>query len=362
MLTNVEVRIAVYREGALSDYIIKIGNLTFEGSSAVVHQLRNLPEANKYKFDFSEMNWVEPFPMLHVASAIQNVISNRPESEFISTGISTNSYPAFMGFFRHCGINVGPEAGTIQNNTNYLPITSLDIAELRQEAANKSVPIGSIVERHAGDIAKTLIRSSYGHLWGTLQYAIREIIRNVAEHSHSSRVMYCGQYWPTKNEVEVAILDEGIGIAQSLKDNPHLQIDKNVDALRLSVLPGISGKSWEGANIDHSDQWSNSGFGLYVVSELCKQGGEFIIVSGDAALCIKKDTRKPVSSCHAGTALKIKINTDNLRSIAASLALIVRKGEKIAQNVLKMESVEASAASKIERMTDVESTSNRRRK
>lgn len=344
----------------MSNHVIKIGKLTFEGGSALVRQLRSLPDSDKYTLDFSGMSWIEPFPMLHVASAIGTAIHSKSSSTFTATGISGDSYAAYMGFFRHCGINVGPETGAVQNSANYLPITSLEIAELRHEATENNVPIGNIIERHAGDIAKTLIRTNYGNLWGTLQYAIREIIRNVAEHSHSARVLYCGQYWPKKNEVEVAILDEGVGIASSLKDNPHLKIVEDVEALRLSVLPGISGKSWAGADIDHSNEWSNSGFGLYVVSELCKRGGELDIVSGDAALCIKKDLRKPISSCHAGTALKIKIDTENLRSIAAALSLIVSKGERIAQSILKMDLVEASVASKIERMTDEDTTSRRR--
>jgi hypothetical protein len=348
------------REGVLSEHVIKIGKLTFAGGSALVRQLMNLPDAKKYILDFSGMSWVEPFPMLHVASAIGGAVRMRPTSTFTVAGADTNGYAAYMGFFRHCGIGIGPAAGTVQSNVNYLPITALDISELRQEAGEKNVAIGNVIERHAGDIAKTLIRSGYGDVWGTLQYAIREIIRNVAEHSQSSRVLYCGQYWPAKNEVEVAILDEGIGIARSLRDNPHLRVNQDVEALRLSVLPGISGKAWAGANVDHSDKWSNSGFGLYVVSELCKRGGEFDIVSGEAALCITKDSRKSVSSCHSGTALKIKINTENLRSIAASLALIVSKGERIAQNVLQMEKVEASFASKIERMADEEVGSRRR--
>lgn len=154
-----------------------------------------------------------------------------------------------------------------------------------------------------------------------------------------------------KGKVEVAILDEGVGIASSLRHNPHVSASNDLDALRLSILPGISGTSFEGANIDPANEWANSGFGLYVVSELCRQGGSFTIVSGEAGFQVSKEKRSWVSATHEGTAIRLVMNTENLRSIAAALALIVSRGERIAKTILKMDRVEASVASKLARLS-----------
>ena len=44
--------------------------LDFESSLSFVEQLRKLPEAEEYCFDFKNLRWVEPFGLLFVANAI----------------------------------------------------------------------------------------------------------------------------------------------------------------------------------------------------------------------------------------------------------------------------------------------------
>ena len=321
-------------------------NLNFAGGNRAVAKLETLPPADRYILDFSDLRWVEPFPMLQVVSAVQRAISDHPGSKFEARGL-THSYARYMGFFRELGSSVGPERGRVPNHENYLPINALDLSALRGEAGQRGVAVGQIVERHAGQIAKTLVRKDHGPLWETLQYAIREMIRNAAEHSESNRLLYCGQYWPERAKVEIALLDEGIGIAQSLRANPHVKAKTDIEALRLSVLPGISGAAYEGSAQAGDDKWANSGFGLYVVSELCRRGGDFTVASGNGALQLCGKEYSNLKSIHSGTGVRLVLETENLRSIAAALSLIVHKGERIAREILKLPSVEASTASKM---------------
>lgn len=320
--------------------------LDFAAGAEVVKSLDSLSGYDRVTLDFSRLEWVEPFPMLHVVSAVQRAISRCTDTKFGGKGFR-HQYATYMGFFRELGSKVGPREGEISNRENYLPIRMLDLAAARAEAGEKGVAVGRIIERLSGEIAQTLARQNHGRLWQNLQYALREIIRNAAEHSGSDRMYYCGQYWPERAQVEIALLDDGVGIANSLSRNPYLKATNSLEALRLSVLPGVSGTSFEGSQQSPDDEWGNSGFGLYVVSELCRRGGDFTMVSGDAALRLAGTSYSNLDVAHRGTAVRLVIDTDNLRSIAASLALIVAKGERIARDVLRLKFVEASTASKL---------------
>lgn len=99
---------------------------------------------------------------------------------------------------------------------------------------------------------------------------MRELIRNVLEHSQSENFWYTGQYQPTKGIVEVAILDEGIGMKKSSMKNRKLSIKDDEDAIRLAIQAGIS-KS--GVGRVGRDEYDNSGFGLYMITNFCRKGG-----------------------------------------------------------------------------------------
>lgn len=312
------------------DRIVFPKQLSFEGGCSIADTIRAIAPEGHYVFDLSGMQWVEPFAMLHVASAVSHKIATSPNIIIEAVG-HTNGYARFMGFFRELGIPGEGGATIPENHENYLPIQTLNLREVRADASRRDMAPGQIIETHTRSIARTLARQNYGPLWQTIQYALREIIRNAAEHSKCDYVLYCGQFWPTQNRVEVAILDEGIGIVRSLQKNPLVTDRSEIDILRLSLQPGISGANYEGAELDENNEWANSGFGLYVVSELCKRGGSLTVLSGGSGLCVSSDGESEIASWHAGTALRLIIDTSNLRSIAASLALIVAKGEKIAQ-------------------------------
>ena len=138
---------------------------------------------------------------------------------------------------------------------------------------------GEIIEGEARRIAYMLTRSDDGAITETLTYAVREIMRNVVEHGQASHIWYAAQYWPTKNKVEVSILDEGVGLLPSLSRNPRLHVDSNQKAIILALQPGVSGIPKEKRRRSDGG-WVNSGYGLFMTSSLCQAGGDFTICNG----------------------------------------------------------------------------------
>lgn len=161
---------------------------------------------------------------------------------------------------------------------------------------------------------------------------MREVFRNIVEHSKSKRFGFCAQFIPTTNKVSFAVLDRGIGIKESLKDNPKLIINNDLEAIRESLKPGISGKVYAGQKRKPKGDWANSGYGLYMTSNICKKGGSFFITSGNKGIYLTENDEKILEMNTIGTALNLTINLNqknNLNDILKELRNLAAPQTKI---------------------------------
>lgn len=157
----------------------------------------------------------------------------------------------------------------------------------------------------------------------------------MSEHSQSKVFAYCAQYWPQQHKVELAILDTGIGLFRSLSQNPYLELINDQDALKYALMPGISGKTYEGVKIRLDDVWQNSGYGLYMNYRLCNEGGSFFICSGTRALNRSKDQNDNLyyNIGFLGTAIRLRLNTQNLRNVEEMIKQFGDEGEAVAKHI-----------------------------
>ena len=72
---------------------------------------------------------------------------------------------------------------------------------------------GDLIEREACRLATVLTADKQAQYLRT--YILRELMRNVPEHSGADDLWVCGQHW-IDGDAEIAIIDEGIGIKESL--------------------------------------------------------------------------------------------------------------------------------------------------
>lgn len=301
--------------------------------------LERLPAADNYIFDFAQTGRIEPFAMLFLSSEFQRARSNRPDARFTVRNHTKCTYAAHMGFFKAFGLDFGKAPGEAAGSGTYLPITIYDTGQIRKDARNNSVAVGEFIENKSAEMAAILARSRSGHLFDVLTFSIREIIRNVVEHSEADQFGFCAQYWPQYNSVEVAIIDRGIGVRAGLRNNPYLEISNDHEAINLSLMPGISGRYYKGVYQDPNDEWANSGFGLYMTSRICREGGSFFIASGRTGLYLSEHKRRYLDTPYSGTGLKLTLNTERLESLQA----MTRRFAAEARNVPR--SVSASVAS-----------------
>lgn len=294
--------------------------LTLETTVQFACDLRDLPPSESYVFDFYGVGRMEPFALLFLSSEIQRFKSKRGYAKrFAASNFEHCTYAGHMGFFKAFGLDFGKRVGEAKGSGTYIPINIFDVDEIKQAAADNYEAVGQFIENKAEQMAFMLTRSHSGDLYDTLTYSIREIVRNVIEHSESEQFGFCAQYWPTYGTVELSILDRGIGIRSGLSGNPYLNIANDSDALNMCLMPGISGKAYKGAKRNPNDAWANSGYGLYMTSRLCREGGSYFIASGDTGIYLSENKKRYLETPFDGTAIKLTLNTARLQSLSKML-------------------------------------------
>lgn len=87
---------------------------------------------------------------------------------------------------------------------------------------NDPGPLGELIEQYADELAYMLTHVDNSESTVMLQYCLREIIRNAYDHGKQNQIWVCAQYWPSRNEAEIALLNERRGIWAELRKNDAL--------------------------------------------------------------------------------------------------------------------------------------------
>lgn len=278
-----------------------------------------------------------PIGMLMTMSVFRRFMQKNPNLsvEFLYDELNKNhTYAGTMGYFKSIDSNCefGKEPGQAPGSGNYIPITKINIKDLM---LNEILDQGNVIERESTRLAKIISRNNR-NLLELFTYLLRETIRNVPEHSGTNDVWICGQYWPSKNSAEIAIIDEGIGVLASLSSNPYHKkyIDSDDKALKWALYPGISVSFGPSRKPKQMSEWDNSGFGLYVISEICKcLDGEFCIISGSKGYLVTQEGEKLFDTHFDGTALHIKISTQFNLNVKSMIQQICDEGENKAKTI-----------------------------
>lgn len=311
--------------------VMLVGNLTFRNVLAKAITIDPLEDCI---FNFNNTYQYDPFAMLFMSSLLREYIKKYQDIKFVlqyDPSSRNISYAGHMGFFRSIADNltIGKKPGEAMGSKNYLPITKIDFRNDFYREKN----IEEAIEKKAVELSKILTQDK--ELYKIFAYIIREILRNSLEHSKEQCVWICAQHWPYYHMTEIAILDNGIGIRRSLSSNYLYasKIESDEIALQLSLLPGITEKY---GKIQYDDEWNNTGYGLYMASQLCDRlNGTFSIVSDSKALFIHDGEREFIETNHTGTAIRMTLKTDQKFNYDNIRNQILIEGEQIASKIDK---------------------------
>ena len=324
-------------------------SLTLIEAISFCSQISSLEAEDEYSFDFSKTTGlIEPFGMLLVSSEIGRLTSKHPVSKVGCVGFSHMSYAGHMGFFQAFGLDFGKKPGEASGSKSYIPLTIMRTNEIVDAAAINGREVGEEVDDQCARLCETLCATGEGAVFDTLRYSMRELIRNVIEHSGATQFGFCSQYWPSKGRAEVAILDRGIGLKESLSHNPHIDASSDKRAINYAMMPAVSGKAFKGARRPkRNSPWNNSGFGLYMTSRICRNGGNFFLGSGDAGMLLTsgKDAKRYFDMNHQGTVIRLRIDTNQVNDLRESLARYRSEGDEIQNKYAEIVNIDPSSAS-----------------
>jgi len=317
------------------------------GAIELLARLFENADAKKFVLDFSTLQFALPLGTLLLGSELRRFFSSEFRS-FEVNGIDTvgrpaHSYLAHIGFFKGVGLPIGKQPGQATGSTTYMPIRVLSKRELESSKyytdeysiLTERARLGKSIHKEALRLASLVTGDPHPLINEQIAYCLREVIRNVFEHGQIDQCIIYAQRMPS-GYVEAAIVDRGCGIFSSLGEKYNLLTEG--EALEAAVKPGVSRADVENLD-DDVDAWANSGFGLYVLSEIGKRFGSFVVCSGATMLRTKNGNAVTSSLPHklAGTAVGLQFKqlkssgfTKLLREIAAEgMAVATQSGRKV---------------------------------
>lgn len=330
--------------------IYYVPNMTLKETLCFADELNRYTPDDKFVFDFSKMSNFDPLPMLMIGAIIKKYRSQFPDVPFCITGMNTTGkdYAGNMGFFKYIStrLELGKMPGEAVGSMNYIPITSIKVDELQKEEYSQGnyLALGDLIEKESGRLARIVDRGD-SELHKLLTFLIREILRNTPEHAKTNTMWICGQYWPSFSLAEIAIMDEGIGIFESITQNAaHREyITDNATALQWVLKAGISEAFIPSKKQKSEDEWANSGFGLYMVSEICRYlNGSFCIISYGNYMLIDNHGVKIGKTSFDGTAIRIRVPSKKISNAQAIISQIASQGEaeaRMIKNAFKSASI-----------------------
>ncbi|WP_249598697.1 hypothetical protein [Peribacillus frigoritolerans] len=281
--------------------------------------------------NFSKANGrVEPFGALMTINSLRLFARLCSENGVKITLIYTkeehikNTYAKSLRFYGSLGLDIGDSPDVdyqVVNSKNFIPIIKTDFSSITQ-ALHEQDEINTISKRMARVLSK-----ENKNLYDYTYFCINEILRNVLEHSGKKEIWYCAQYWPTTiggKLIEVCIMDEGMGIHTSLINELG---DEEENILKFSLVPGCSSKP----TTHYIESAPNSGFGLFMTSEIGKDNGEFIIASNSDLLHAAGPMEEYLECYSAGTVICLRLHIDTLKDYNLKNDELINKGLEMAQ-------------------------------
>lgn len=277
----------------------------------------------KVDFSFRSVDFVTPGWMLLIVRALRSYRDDRPGThcKVVDAASNAMTYAGHAGFFDALGVKWERGVGEAKESSTFLPITSRKIRDLFADQPLFR-PAGDIIQEDAERLSAILAQSREGILFDTLSYAIREIIRNVVEHSEADEFSIAAQCWLAVGTAEIAIADAGIGIAAGLASKGKYNPADDAEALALATQPGVSGA----IIARHSDDaWANSGYGLYMAQGLAHGKQGFTLASGKATLTCGDDGQAIVEGAIKGTCVALRLRA-GATSLEKRLSELVSRG------------------------------------
>lgn len=225
------------------------------------------------QFDFSDCKFFSPFLLAGLASICQTNLNNGNEINIIPP--SSNSIKEYLNTICFpIGITYNPnEIDKFQtllapyHTKNYIPLIFFPATNTGNNSNVREKILSAV-----NSILKAQLKLGGGVLQA-IYYLIDELTQNITDHSQCNNGIVFAQFYPSKNYIDICIVDNGIGLLQGYINSGKYDVASDEDAVNLAVR----GKSTK-------DLPESRGFGLSTSRKMLVEGlkGKFLLFSGSA--------------------------------------------------------------------------------
>ncbi len=189
---------------------------------------------------------------------LQNIIP--PDDQNVNNYLNVISFPNGITKYRSA------------KYAAHLPILHFDIEKLTHDV--KSM-VETALNKYQELLSSVIKKGEDG-----IVYFFNEIITNIYEHSGSKNLWIFVQLLKKKEEVEICVIDEGVGFKEAYK-KAGIDMNNDIDAIR-SALEGKSSKKEE----------DGRGWGIRSTKRIITESdfnGEFVIITGKGGYYFNKN-------------------------------------------------------------------------
>lgn len=299
-------------------------------------EVSRIPESPKLVFLTAQVGFFSPTSMIFLAKTCRKRARMHAGESVAYRGLERYGYANNLGFSDALNLEGRPYPKGAFGGENYIPLSAMQKEELEEAAADDFIEIGDAIQKKCEDIALVVSRGRNKELENILACSFREIFRNVFEHSGAKGAVFCVQYWPTRDEVEICIADRGVGIFASLREDRKLGEFTEKEALGLCLMPGVSSKARKHKKKKSSQktQWDNSGFGLFFTHQIFGELGWFGIASGKDAIFISENQPAQYVKCELeGTLVSLRLDLSDPKKIEDVVSKVQKRAFEVKERI-----------------------------
>lgn len=311
------------------DDIIKLNQTLHE----LVKTNETLP---KFTFDFNNLKWIDPSGAVLLLETIANLNERDIFVDFIpleDTSKAAISYGINMGIFQKLGLS---EEVSREEGSTYLAPKKISRSDVQIFLKEKGHHIEYYFEYISEKISRKVLRYEKlnydDRLSDLFTYVIRELIRNIFDHSKSEYFYYGSQFIPKTSIVELVIADRGLGLKLTIPfdaEERWFNKDTTEHAIKKAFTPGITAASNHAyASVDYI----NSGYGLAMVKSLIlASDGILSLATSDKTITFSVDDQEFKSCEVQGTIIRIRVDLEKLATVnfEKQLMLVEREAQSL---------------------------------
>ena len=287
------------RAGALVAEIARVvpEQLDFHSSWGLFRFLSELDDAcfaqgpvDSIKLDCSQLRFVDPLGLCALAHTLETLEAVGIEVHVEELSANLSGYLDRMDLFKACKVTGAASMVGMRRSreTSLVELRSLDDHARVDELASRltTAVVGGMPEVGCVEDPDGMYANPMEQLSVTLQYVLVELLENALTHGrtrgyNTAKVWVAAQYYPRKENIRLAIVDNGCGFLETLRGHPKLAHEMHLDAIETALAPRVS----RNRDVDLGTDARNQGIGLTMIREIARNSrGKMSLCSGDGWL------------------------------------------------------------------------------